>query len=183
MTYLRLLAVFGLVLTAVMAAAVHRASWLLIAIALGLVARAVVWKSLGRSLRATFPIVAFAAVLATMQWFADGQVSLLPLKALAAFLLSTAACRSLPWSEMVRAIRPSSRLSRIVLFGLFARHFTGILASESRRVLQARALRLTRRYGPGWFRSLGCAMAALLGRSLIRAERFYAAQLLRGLGE
>jgi energy-coupling factor transporter transmembrane protein EcfT len=71
----------------------------------------------------------------------------------------------------------------LVLFALFIRHFAMIFASESRRVLQARSLGISRTYGRGWFRSLVAALVALIGRSLSRAERFYAAQSLRGFTE
>lgn len=183
MTWLRITGAFALLLAAGAAAATRHSGWVFAAMAAGFIVRAVAWRNLAGSLRSSLPIVAFAAVLAAMQWIAHGQVSLLPLKAVAVFLLSTAALRSLPWSEMVRAIHPGSRLSGVVLFGFFAQHFTGILATESRRILQARALRLARRLGPGWFRSLVGAMAGIFRRALARAERFYAAQSLRGLGE
>ena len=38
-------------------------------------------------------------------------------------------------------------------------------------------------YGPGWFRSLACAVSAFFTRSIVRAERFYAGQWVRGIGE
>jgi energy-coupling factor transporter transmembrane protein EcfT len=125
----------------------------------------------------------FAGVLALMQWVSSAPVSSLPLKTIAVFLLFTAAFRLLRWSDVVSAVRPGARLFGLVLFALFVQHFAAIFVRESQRVLQARSLRLSRPWGRGSFDSLAAAVAALAGRSLVRAERFYAAQSLRGLAE
>jgi hypothetical protein len=69
------------------------------------------------------------------------------------------------------------------LFALFVRHFAWVLLAEARRALTARAISVPNRYGAGWFHSLVHAVSAIFTRSLVRAERFYAAQWLRGIGE
>lgn len=183
MTALRVVSALVLLVAAVMVAVVSNQTWLLIAIIGGFVLRTIVSRSAPRALRSTLPVVLFAAVLALMQWVASQSISSLPLQTVAVFLFSATAFGIFPWSETFSAVRPSSTLFGLVLFALFIRHFAMIFASESRRVLQARSLRISRTYGRGWFRSLVAALAALIGRSLSRAERFYAAQFLRGLTE
>jgi len=183
MRILRLVGVLLLVAATAVAALVANPHWLLIAVLLGLLLRAVAWRSFRRSLRATVPIVMFAGVLALMQWVSSTPVSSLPLKTIAVFLFSTTAFRILPWSQIISAARPGSALFELVLFALFVRHFAAIFAKESQRVLQARSLSVSRTWGHGSFRSLAAAVAALFGRSLVRAEHFYAAQSLRGLAQ
>lgn len=172
-----------LMAAAAVAALIANPHWLFIAVLLGLLLRAVAWGSFCRSLQSTLPIVAFAGVLTLMQWASSAPVSSLPLKTIAVFLFSTTAFRILPWFQIISAARPGSVLFGLVLFALFVRHFAAIFAKESQRVLQARSLRVSRTWGRGSFRSLAAAVAALFGRSLVRAERFYAAQSLRGLAE
>jgi len=128
-------------------------------------------------------VLGFAGLLALIEWFSTGRVTWLPVVTVAVFLVSTAAFKMLPWKGAIFAVRPGSRLYSAVLFGLFVRHFAAILETESRRVLTARRLCISRKWGPGWLRSLAFALAALLNRTLVRAERFYAAQRVRGLGE
>jgi len=183
MTALRVVGALVLLVAAVMVAVVSNRTWLLIAIVGGLVLRTIVGGSLSRALRSTLPVVIFAALLALMQRVSSQSVSSLPLQAVAVFLFSATSLRIFPWSAVLSATRAGSGLLAPLLFALFIRHFVIIFTSESRRVLQARSLGISRTYGPGWFRSLVAAVAALIGRSLSRAERFYAAQSLRGLTE
>jgi hypothetical protein len=183
MTALRVMGALVLLVAAVMVAVVSNRTWLLSAIIGGLALRAIMEGSFSRALRSTLPVVIFAALLALMQWVASQSMSSLPLRTIAVFLLSACAFGIFPWAETFSAVRPGSTLFALVLFALFIRHFAMILTSESRRVLQARSLGISRAYGPGWFRSLVAAVAALIGRSLSRAERFYAAQSLRGFTE
>ena len=134
-------------------------------------------------LRAAAPILLFAGLLALMQWISTGAVTLLPLETIAVFLLLMAAVRFLPWRASIFTLRSRSRLYTPLLFALFVRHFVAILGTESRRVLTARSLCISRNCGRGSLRSLVFALAALFGRTLLRAERFYAAQRLRGLAQ
>ena len=129
--------------------------------------------------RGVAAILGFAGLLMLIEW----RVTWLPVVTVAVFLVSTAAFQMAPWRSAIFAVRPGSRLYNAVLFGLFVRHFAAILETESRRVLTARRLCISRKWGPGWLRSLAFALAALITRSLVRAERFYAAQRVRGLGE
>lgn len=129
------------------------------------------------------PLLLFAGLLAAMEWFTRGAVSMLGVKTVAVFLLSTAAFRIAPWRGLALSRRTGSVSQRLALFALFTAHFAGIFEAEARRVLLARSLAAPRRSGPGWFRSLRGALVELFLRCAMRAERFYAAQWLRGLGE
>jgi hypothetical protein len=84
---------------------------------------------------------------------------------------------------MARGIRvPRCRvLYRLFLFAHFTRHFAAILAEEARRMLIARKMAAPRLYRRGGFSSLVHSLTAVFRCSLIRAERFYAAQRLRGI--
>jgi energy-coupling factor transporter transmembrane protein EcfT len=183
MIALRVVGAVVLLVAAVMVATVNNEALLLIAIIGGFVLRTIVSRSARRAMRSTLPVVVFAALLALMQWASSQSVSSLPPQTIALFLFSATAFGIFPWSETFSGVRPGSTLFGFVLFALFIRHFAIIFTSESRRVLQARSLGISRAYGPGWFRSLVAAVAALIGRSLSRAERFYAAQSLRGFTE
>lgn len=136
-----------------------------------------------RALRIAAPLLLFAGVLALLRWRAGEPAWSLPLQMLAVFAVTAAAFRVFPWRAVYARLRPGSRLFTLALFFLFVRHFTLILGAETRRVFQARSLAAARRYGPGWFRSLAWALAAVFRASLARAERFYAALWLRGLSQ
>jgi len=162
---------------------VNRPQWLVAALVLGLLLRMVIWKNLSAALRSALPVVLFAVVLVVMQWLAAVPVTSLAAKALAVFLFSTAAFRLLPWTDAFATTRPGTTLHGFFLYLLFVRHFVIILQSEASRVLHARALCLACPYGRGALASLVWGLVSLFSRSLVRAERFYAAQLLRGFGE
>jgi hypothetical protein len=134
-------------------------------------------------LRRLVPLAVFAAGVATLQWLAGTLDPWLPLKTLAAFALGAAIFAAIPWRGLSRRLAPGRWWYAPVLFLLFLRHFTAILSDEPVRVLRARSLAVPRRYGPGWLASLAHALATLLRRAIDRAERFYAAQLVRGLSE
>ena len=183
MKALRWVGGLGLVVTTVVVVLVDQPFWLAGALGLGLLLRAAIWKNLSASLRSALPVVLFAVVLVLMQWLARVPVTNLAAKTLAIFLFSTAAFRLLPWTDAVAATRPGTILHGFFLYLLFVRHFANILQSEAARVLHARALCLARPYGRGAFASLVWGLVSLFSRSLARAERFYAAQLLRGFAE
>jgi hypothetical protein len=125
----------------------------------------------------------FAAGLAFLQWLAGGPVTLLWLKAVVVYVLTGLALRLFRSRVQLLRLRPNSWLYHAVLFHLFVKHFAGIVVVEARRLLVARSLAAPHPFGPGAFRSLVYATASLLVRSLERAERFYAAQALRGIAE
>jgi hypothetical protein len=180
---MRLLGALMLIAAAVAAALTTDLTWLLAATGTGLALRIILGKSVSQALRSAFPIVAFAAILVVLQWLSHAPARTLPLNALAVFLLSTVGFRLFPWTRLVSARRVQSKTFTPVLFALFVRHFASIFAQEASRVFQARALSVTKPWGHGAFRSLTAAVAAVFSRALARAERFYAAQLLRGLAE
>jgi hypothetical protein len=140
-------------------------------------------RRLSRRLGLLAPVLAFAGILALIQWVSGMPVTGLGLKTVAVCLVTIAAVQAVPWRRWTRTARPGSLLYTVVLLGLFSRHFAAILIQESRRVLTARSLAVPKSRGPGSFRSLVHAAVSLLDRSLRRAERFYAAQWLRGIAE
>lgn len=79
------------------------------------------------------------------------------------------------------AIPRAKPLYRLFLFVHFTSHFATILASEARRMLIARRMAAPKLYRRRGLASLAYSVAAVLERSLMRVERFYAAQSLRGL--
>jgi hypothetical protein len=129
------------------------------------------------------PILLFAAMLAMMQWVAGMPVTRLWLRTILVFLATMVVVRLLPWERWIFRVRERTWLFWTALFALFVRHFVAILFREGQRTLTARRLSVPNGYGAGWFRSLAFALSAFLSRSLTRAERFYVAQLVRGIGE
>lgn len=140
-------------------------------------------RRVARRLLPLLPITLFAAGLAFLQWAAGMPVTWLWLKTIAAFVAVTAVVRALPWDRWLFQLRHGGRLYHAALFALFVRHFAAVLVQEARRALAAHALAAPARYRAGWFRSLAHATGGLLVRSLVRAERFHAAQSLRGIAE
>jgi len=133
------------------------------------------------ALAALWPILFFAFLLILLQKAGGAIDWTLPVKTVTIFALVLTAVRLIPWTELLRRARPSSPAFTLFLFALLVRHFVGILGAEAMRVMIARRQAVPARYGRGWFRSLTWAAAAVFRRSLERAERFYAAQSLRGL--
>lgn len=136
-----------------------------------------------RTLKLAVPVLFFAALLAGLQALAGAFSPALALRTMAVFLLSTAAFAVFPWRAAAARIHPRSRLFPAALFLLSIRHFALVLGAETRRMFAARRLAAPRRYGPGWFRSLAWATAAVFRLSLTRAERFYSGLWLRGMAE
>lgn len=132
-------------------------------------------------MRRLLPVLVFAAVLALLQWASGMPLTALPLVTIAVFVVSTAVFRMVRWEGRIYGVRPGSWRHTALVFALLVRHFTLILGTEARRLLVARRLAAPRAFGPGSARSLAFAVAALFGRSLRRAERFFAAQSLKGL--
>jgi hypothetical protein len=135
----------------------------------------------GRAWLSMLPIVFFAASLAALQLVSAGTVSMLPAKTVVVFLLLRGVSRVWPPINALARVRPGSSLWTCVLFALVTRHFVEILQTETVRVWRAWSLRVPRRLGPLGFRSLSSAVVAVVLRCWVRAERFYAAQRLRGL--
>jgi len=135
-----------------------------------------------RHLAAFLPVIFFAGTLALFQWLAGMPVTGLWWKTILICAGATVLVRWLPWDRWLLGAQRRGLLFRTALFFLFVRHFAFVLLAESRRALIARRLSAPRKYGPFAFRSLACAVASLFGHSLVRAERFYAAQWVRSIG-
>lgn len=128
------------------------------------------------------PVVVFAIALALMQRIA-GAWTWLPAQTVALYAAVRLLVLALPRQWFSSLPERRSRMWTPALFFFFVRHFLSILGQEARRVLIARSLALTRPYGPGSCGSILWSVASIFRRSLTRAERFYAAQWLRGLSE
>ena len=149
------------------------------AIALGILAHAALRTSARMMFYLSVPVMMFALALLALQWL-DGSVDpRLPLRLIAVFSLSTSAARLVPPPGMA-SLRPRSRMRLPFLFLLFVRHFSVVLLEEVRRTFQARSLCISSEFSRGGLRSLTWATVAVFRRSLDRAERFYAAQLIGG---
>jgi hypothetical protein len=133
-------------------------------------------------LRASAPVAMLSAALMALQWI-GGRVDIrLPLRTVAIFALSTAAARLLPPLGLA-SLTPGSRRRAPALFLFFVRHFASILIGEAMRTYQARALCVASTWSRSGFESLAWATVAVFRRSLGRAERFYAAQIVGGFEE
>ncbi len=152
-------------------APVAAAAWLLLTAVSG-------WRG---ALRVLLPVLPFAITLALLQWMGGTAQAALALKTLAAVPAVVAAGRLVRWAERLAGVDPAARLYPAALFLLVLRHFTLVLGAQARRQLLTRSFAVRRRYGPGWFTSLGWCSAGVFQRCLGRAERFYAAQWSRGL--
>ncbi len=139
-------------------------------------------RSLKRSLLMSIPVIVFAATLALLQWFSgDGIEWSLPIRTILVFLVVTTVVRLLPWVEWLERLPPRGRVFHAVLFFFLIRHFVLILGTEAHRAMVARRMAVPNEFGPAWFSSLRGAVSGILRRSLIRAERFYMAQSIRGI--
>jgi hypothetical protein len=154
---------------------------LLALVATGLLAHFLATRSFRSGLRRLAPILIFAGVLAGLQWLGGAAEPRLALKAVAVFVLVVPAVRLVRWDELLARREPGSPLFGAALFLLLVRHFVRVFAEEARRLLTAQGLAAPRRWRHGWWASLVWALVALFRRALARAERFYAAQLVRGL--
>ncbi len=135
-----------------------------------------VLRSRGKArLLTLLPILLFAGMLALMQWVAGMPVTWLWLKTILVSLATAAVVRFLPWEKWLFR-------SEAALFALFVRHFAFVLLAEGRRAFTAHSLSVPHLYGPGWFRSLAWAVSTFFTRAMVRVERFYAGQWVRGIG-
>lgn len=181
MRFVSFAAAVGLLLGAVVLVWIDHPYGLLAMLAVGFLCRSILWHSPWRALRSTTPVLVFGGFLWAGAWISGTASLRLPLKSIGVFLYTSTALRMWPWDEWISRVGVNSPFYSGMLFVLFVRHFLVIFTSEARRLFQARALGITKSYGPGSFRSLVAAVAAILRRSLVRAERFYAALWLRGL--
>ncbi len=180
---MRRLAAAALLLTGAVVAVLARDPAVLLAlVAAGLVAHFAMARSFGSGLRRLAPILIFAGILAGFQWLGGTLEPRLALRTVAVFLLVVPAAHLAPWEDLPARGRPGSPVFDAILFLLITQHFVRVLAEEAWRLLAAQRLAAPRRWRAGWWSSLVWALVALFRRALARAERFYAAQLVRGLG-
>jgi hypothetical protein len=183
MRALRIAGAVALLMAVVEVAILDKLCWLSLALLAGLVCYLAVWRNVTKALRAALPILVFALSLAAVQIIFGMPATNLAGKAVASFFFITSAFRIYPWADLIARIPPGSSIFALACYLLFVRHFLFIFTSEAVRLLQARSLCITKPYDRGSFRSLVAVLAALFAGSLLRAERFYAAQLLRGFAE
>ncbi len=177
---IRLSLIISLLAMAAFIAFTHHVWILVSALPIGFGFSIIAWKSVIKALRALLPITIFVLALVLVQWLYHEPDLEVAAKTMAVFWLTASAFRLIPWSQFGNALRPGSRLSAPLLYLLFIRHFALILIGESRRLLTARSRTVFKPYGRWSFRSTVSALAALFLRSMNRAERFYAAQMLKG---
>ena len=178
---MRLLLVISLMTAAAVVAFTHHV-WLLIgALPVGFALSIIAWKSAAKSMRALLPVTIFVLALGLVQWIFHEPDLQVAAKTLAVFWLTASAFRFIPWNRFGNVFYPGSRMMAPLLYLLFIRHFALILSGESRRLLTARSRTVFRPYGRWSFRSIVSALASLFLRAMNRAERFYAAQILKGL--
>jgi hypothetical protein len=157
--------------------------WLWLLAGAGVVSR--LWRPLAwrRRLLSLAPVASFALVLAGFELLARGRPSMLALRAMAVCWLAQTCVEGIAPSRWVLSSSPRSLAFRLGLFAAFTEHFAHLFGSATARALLAWRLAAPRAWRSGWFHSLAHALARIVERSLVRAERFYAAQWLRGLGE
>lgn len=179
---MRRLAGAGLLVAGALAAVLAHDPWVLLGlVAAGLAAHFAIARRVGSGLRRLAPILIFAGILAGFQWLGGNPEPRLALRTITVFALVVPAAHLAPWEDLLGRGRPGSPLFGAILFLLLTRHFVRVLAGETWRLLTAQRLAAPRRWRPGWWSSLVWAVAALFRRAIVRAERFYAAQLVRGL--
>lgn len=158
-------------------------AWLASSAAAALLVWALVMRDLPRRILSLGPILFFCAVLALLDLIAHRPSSLLPLQAFASYAVLMLSVQLLPWARVARSVSPPSRFFLPVLFLLFVYHFTVILKEETRQLLTAYRLAVPYPFRRGGLRALAYSLDSLFRRCLARAERFYAAQILRGIAE
>jgi len=124
-------------------------------------------------------LLIFALVLALLEWVAAGRVSWLAPRMVIVAAAGYGLFRVIPWTRLLGTVPPQSWIFRRLLFFVFLSHFARVLIQETSRLYIAWRLTAPRQFGPGGFRSLAHATVSLFPRTLQRAERFYAALLMR----
>lgn len=145
--------------------------------------RCVIERRPRRLLALFVPLLWFLGAICVLQWIGGRPDPALPARAAAIVLLANTAFHAAPWEAIAGRLSPRTPLYAPGLFLLFVRHFTAILAGETQRTLRARSATVSSLFRPGGASSLAWAVANIVRRTLDRAERFYAAQLLKGLAE
>ncbi len=180
---MRSAAALGLLIGAGASVLVRHEAWAAGLALVGMAAHLLTASSRRRSLTALTPVLLLAFVLTALGRLGGSGGWLAALKTVAVYTFVVSAARLGPSATLLLRVSADSRLFRGALFLLMVRHFAAIFGREAWRLLVAHRFAAARRWRRGWFGSLGWATAALFERALARAERFYAAARLRGLGE
>jgi energy-coupling factor transporter transmembrane protein EcfT len=126
-------------------------------------------------------LLIFAAAVAAVEWFALRRPPWIAARMLAVAAAGLAASRLVPWTRAARWGLGRKFLRPIALYFLVLGHFLRIFREEIQSLFSAWKLAAGRRRGAAAWRSLACATASLFPRVLRRAERFYAAMLVKGM--
>jgi hypothetical protein len=128
-------------------------------------------------------IVVFGAVLAAVEILVLRRAPFIALRMLAVAAAGLLLFRLAAWARLAEwgLARPPAR--KTVLYFLFLAHFSRIFLEEILSLYHAWKLAAPNRWNRSWGRSLACATASLFPRTLRRAERFYAALLLKGMAQ
>lgn len=90
---------------------------------------------------------------------------------------------ALPWIRLARWSIRRPALRNVTFYLLFLTHFLRIFLEETLSLFRAWRLAAPSRRRASWWRSLMHAATSLFPRALRRAERFYAALLVKGLAQ
>lgn len=128
-------------------------------------------------------IFLFAAVLAVIEFFAAHRPPLLAMRMVLAAAAGLIVFRAIPWRRMAGWSIQRRGFRNLTLYFLFLSHFLRIFLEECFALFRAWRLAAPRKWRAGWWRSIHYATASLFPRVLRRAERFYAAMLVKGLAQ
>lgn len=126
-------------------------------------------------------ILIFAAFLAAAESVLLRRPPLLAARMILAAAAGLLLFHAVPWARLARWSIRRPGLRNIALYFLFLTHFLRIFLEEIFSLFRAWRLAAPRRWRASWWRSLLHATASLFPRTLHRAERFYAALLVKGL--
>lgn len=183
MTLFRCLAGCALLVATAALAFTTRRDVLLVSLAGGFLLFWAPRRPLRRALLATAPVAVTAVTYYLLQVLAGSAAIILPLKMMVVFFCLSTALAVFPWEALLSKSRPGSRGFHALLYIHLIGHFLNILGEETLRVLRAWKWSSRGARGSVRLRALRGTLSGLFLRSLGRAERFYAAQLVRGLAE
>lgn len=128
-------------------------------------------------------LLIFAAVLATAESALFRRPPLLAARMIVAAAVGLLLFRAVPWARLARWSIRRPGLRNLTFYFLFLTHFLRIFLEEILSLFRAWRLAAPRRWRASWCRSLMLATTSLFPRTLRRAERFYAALLIKGLAQ
>jgi len=132
---------------------------------------------------AWFGLLVFAAVLAAVEFFAAHRPPLLAMRMILAAAAGLLLFRAVPWKRLAGWCLQRRGFRNPALYFLFLHHFLRIFLEECTGLFRAWRLAAPRQWRAGWWRSVHYATASLFPRVIRRAERFYAALLVKGLAQ